>query len=146
MTVRKLGRYAVLLIVVILAAGYFSCGEIATAYAQEISSINTFDVDSYYIGRNTRRLFGLIFVGVVIFGAVKGWRRGVVLGCFLTFLGLASFGLFTYGQMIASWLNSAESKLIPTVMFFAGGMLYISLLHKLYKMMNVFLKEHLYKK
>lgn len=89
MTAKKLGRFAVLLIVIILVAGYFSWGEMATAYAQEIGSTSTFDIDSYYVGRNTRRLFGLIFIGVVIFGALKGWRRGVVLGCFLTFLGLA---------------------------------------------------------
>lgn len=146
MALRKLERYAVLLSVIIFVAGYFSLGDMVIAYAQEISHTNIMNADSYYIGRNTRRLFGLIFMGVIIFGAVKGWRRGVVLGCFLTFLGFASYGMLAYGQLIASWLNSADSKLIPTIVFFVGGMIYISLLHNLYKMMNVFLKEHLYKK
>lgn len=143
MNIRK--YRTILLMVLALVAGYFSLGELATAYANEISSANTFNADSYYIGRNTRRLFGLVFVGVVIFGAVKGWRRGVVLGCLLTFLGLASFGLFTYGRLMAAWLNSTDTKIIPIVVFFVGGMLYISLLHKLYKLMNALLKEHLFK-
>ena len=142
MTIQKYGRY-VLLIVVVLLAGYFSLGEVTMAYANEANSANTFNAASYYIGRNTRRLFGIIFMGVVIFGAVKGWRRGVVLGCFLTFLGFASIGLFTFGSMIASWLNTTDTKLIPIAAFFVGGMIYISLLHKLYKLMNAFLKEHL---
>lgn len=143
MTIQKYRRFAIILIVIVLLTSYFSPGELATAYANETSSTNSMNVASYYIGRNTRRLFGLIFLGVVIFGALKGWRRGVVLGCFLTFLGFASFGLFTFGQMIASWLNTTDTKIIPVVAFFVGGMIYISLLHKLYKLMYAFLKKYL---
>lgn len=143
MTMQKYRRYAIPLIVIVLLAGYFSLGELATAYANETSSANNFNMDSYYIGRNTKRLFGLIIVGLTVFGALKGWRRAVVLGCFFTFLGFASYGLFSFGRLIASWLNSTDSRLIPIIAFFVGGMLYISLLHKLYKLMNEFLKKHL---
>lgn len=141
MTNPKHRRYVLLFSVVVLVASYFSLGELSTAHAQEIS--NAADMSIYYIGRNTRKLFGLILIALAIFGGIKGWRRAVVLGCFLTFLGLASIGLFVYGKLIAAWLTSADSKLIPTLVFFAGGMLYISILHKLYGIMNAFLKKHL---
>lgn len=143
MTIQKYRGYAILLIVIVLLAGCFSLGGLATAYANEAGSANSFSVDSYYIGRNTRKLLGLIIVGLAIFAGLKGWRRAVALGCFLTFLGFASIALFTFGRMIASWLNSGDTKLLPIVVFFAGGMLLIGVLHKLYKLMNAFLKKHL---
>lgn len=143
MTIQKYRRYAVLLIVIVLLAGCFTLGELTTAYASETSFANSFNVDGYYIARNTKRLFALILVGLTVFGALKGWRRAVVLGCFLTFLGFASYGLFSYGRLIATWLNSTDVKIIPIVVFFAGGMIYIGLLHKLYNLMNAFLKRHL---
>lgn len=143
MTVQIYRRYAILLIAIVLIASCISLGELTIAYANEISSANAFDLDSYYIGRNTKKLFGLVLVGLAVFGGLKGWRRAVVLGCFLTFLGLASFGLFTYGRLISAWLNSTDIKIIPIVVFFVGGILGISLLHKVYNLMYAFLKKYL---
>lgn len=143
MNMQNYRRYTILLIVIVLLASYFSLGELTVAYANETSSANNFNIDSYYIGRNTKRLFGLILVGIAIFGALKGWRRAIVLGSFLAFLGFASFSLFTYGSLISSWLNSTDIKIIPIVAFFVGGIIFISLLYKIYNLMYAFLKKYL---
>lgn len=145
MVMGKLGRYRPILIAIILVAGYFFLGDIGTAWAQEIGFAGAGSEEGYYVGRNTRRLFGFAIIGLAIFGAVKGWRQAVVLGSFLSFLGLASYGLFTFGRLISLWLNSVDSKLLPALVFIVVGMLLTCLLHKLYRMMNAFLKEHLYK-
>lgn len=143
MTVQNYGRYAIILIVTVLLASYFSLGELTPAYANEINSANNFGIEGNYIEQNTKKLFGLIIVGLVVFGALKGWRRAIVLTCFLTFLGFASFELFAYGRLISAWLNSTDIKIIPIAAFFVGGILYISLLYKLYDLMCAFLKKHL---
>ena len=145
MIVRKHRRLIHFIIVLVLVVSYISLGELATAYAYETSFANIINVDSYYIEQNNRRLFGLILIGVVLFGAVKGWRRGVVLGCFLMFLGFASVVIFIHGKLIATWLNYADSKFIPAVVFFLGGILLINLLHKIYNLMYSLLKKYLYK-
>lgn len=145
MFIQKYSRYVLCLMAIVLAAGYFSLGEPLTAYAQGLISADAFDLDSFYLARNNRRLLGLMLLAVTAFGIFKGWRRGVVLGCFLLFLGFASVGLFIYGKLIATWLSAADSKFIPAAVFFLGGILYINLLHKIHKLMYAFLKKLLYK-
>ena len=144
MTIRKHRRYVTLFIAIILALSCFALGEI-TVYAQEISA-TTLNLDSYYIGQNNRRLFGLILVGLIAFGAIKGWRRAVVLGSFLAFLAFASIVIFILGKLIAMWLNSSDSRFIPVVVFFIVGILIINRLHKLLNLIYDLLKKHLYKK
>ena len=112
MTIQKYRGYAILLIVIVLLAGCFSLGGLATAYANEAGSANSFSVDSYYIGRNTRKLFGLIIVGLAIFAGLKGWRRAVALGCFL----------MHFGVYVADLKNIVE--IILKLVFYATGIFY----------------------